>query len=98
MGSIAKAKTARLSKPRFLRLCILARILLAIAYLSPIILSYSVRTLIDSFPSTEEGRSKQMTVLQDNISWATKENRVFLRQSLEVKLVGLSVYHFIPTS
>lgn len=35
-----------------------------------------------------------MTVLQDNISWATKENRVFLRQSLEVKLVGLSV----PTS
>jgi hypothetical protein len=39
-----------------------------------------------------------MTVLQDNISWATKENRVFLRQSLEVKLVGLSVYHFISTS
>lgn len=55
---------------------------------------YPVRTLIDSFPATEEGRSKQMTVLQDNISWATKENRVFLRQSLEVKLVGLSV----PTS
>ncbi|KAG7562047.1 hypothetical protein FFLO_02519 [Filobasidium floriforme] len=62
MGSIAKAKTARL-----------------------------IRTLIDSFPATEEGRGKQMTVLQDNISWATKENRVFLRQSLEVKLVGLQL-------
>jgi len=54
-----------------------------------------VRTLIDSFPSTEEGRAKQMTVLQDNIAWATKENRVFLRQSLEVKLVGLSVPGFL---
>lgn len=59
MGSIAKAKTARL-----------------------------IRTLIDSFPDTPEGKAKQMTVLQDNIDWATKENRVFLRQSLQVKLIG----------
>jgi hypothetical protein len=98
MGSIAKAKTARLSEPRFLRLRILARISACRCLPSPDLLLYPVRTLIDSFPATEEGRSKQMTVLQDNISWATKENRVFLRQSLEVKLVGLSVYHFVPTS
>ena len=32
-----------------------------------------------------------MQVTNDNITWAREEKRVFLRQSLEIKLVGLSV-------
>ncbi len=46
-----------------------------------------VRTLIDAFPPS--ARETQMQVTQDNIEWARKESRVFLRQSLEIKLVGL---------
>lgn len=30
-----------------------------------------------------------MKVLNENIDWARKEKRVFLRQSLEIRLVGL---------
>ena len=30
-----------------------------------------------------------MQVTNDNITWAREEKRVFLRQSLEIKLVGL---------
>lgn len=30
-----------------------------------------------------------MQVVNDNIEWAKKERRVFLRQSLEIRLVGL---------
>ncbi|GHJ85268.1 hypothetical protein NliqN6_1670 [Naganishia liquefaciens] len=48
-----------------------------------------IRTLIDSFPP--EAREKQITVVKDNIEWARNESRVFLRQSLEVKLIGLQV-------
>ena len=32
-----------------------------------------------------------MKVTNDNIAWAREEKRVFLRQSLEIKLVGLWV-------
>jgi hypothetical protein len=45
--------------------------------------------LIDAFPP--EAREKQITVVKDNIEWARNESRVFLRQSLEVKLIGLYV-------
>lgn len=47
----------------------------------------SVRTLIDYFPAS--ARDLQMQVTNDNITWAREEKRVFLRQSLEIKLVGL---------
>ncbi|KAJ9128365.1 hypothetical protein QFC24_000658 [Naganishia onofrii] len=55
-----------------------------------------IRTLIDAFPP--EAREKQITVVKDNIEWARNESRVFLRQSLEVRLIGLQIetQHFRP--
>ena len=78
MSSIAKAKTAKLSTS------------IPIwnthgAFLADD--TSTVRTLIDQFPPST--RDLQMQVTKDNIEWARKESRVFLRQSLEVKLVGL---------
>ncbi|ORX34352.1 hypothetical protein BD324DRAFT_609994 [Kockovaella imperatae] len=48
-----------------------------------------IRTLIDYFPPT--ARELQMQVTRDNITWAREEKRVFLRQSLEIKLIGLQI-------
>ncbi|KAK1926374.1 hypothetical protein DB88DRAFT_481604 [Papiliotrema laurentii] len=48
-----------------------------------------IRTLIDYFPAS--ARDLQMQVTNDNIAWAREEKRVFLRQSLEIKLVGLQI-------
>jgi len=48
-----------------------------------------IRTLIDYFPPS--ARDLQMKVTNDNIAWAREEKRVFLRQSLEIKLVGLQI-------
>jgi len=45
-----------------------------------------VRTLIDFFPPS--ARELQMKVTTENIEWARSEKRVFLRQSLEIKLIG----------
>lgn len=45
--------------------------------------------MIDYFPV--ESRDTQMQVVRDNIAWARDEKRVFLRQSLDIKLVGLYV-------
>ncbi|KAJ9107825.1 hypothetical protein QFC19_002731 [Naganishia cerealis] len=55
-----------------------------------------IRTLIDAFPP--EAREKQITVVKDNIEWARNESRVFLRQSLEVRLIGLQIenQHYRP--
>jgi 26S proteasome regulatory subunit N6 len=43
--------------------------------------------LIDYFPPS--ARDLQKKAIDDNIAWARQEKRVFLRQSLEIKLVGL---------
>ncbi|KAK4684303.1 26S proteasome regulatory subunit N6, partial [Tremellales sp. Uapishka_1] len=48
-----------------------------------------IRTLIDYFPPS--ARELQMKVTEENIEWARKEKRVFLRQSLEIKLIGLQL-------
>ncbi|KAL1408415.1 26S proteasome regulatory subunit rpn6 [Vanrija albida] len=48
-----------------------------------------IRTLIDYFPPT--ARDLQMKVTGENIEWARNEKRVFLRQSLEIKLVALYI-------
>lgn len=48
-----------------------------------------IRTLIDYFPPS--ARDQQIQVTKDNIEWARNEKRVFLRQSLEIKLVGLQI-------
>lgn len=47
----------------------------------------AVRSLIDLFPSS--ARDLQMKVTKENIDWARSEKRVFLRQSLEIKLIAL---------
>lgn len=47
----------------------------------------SVRSLIDYFPAS--ARDLQMKVTKENIDWARSEKRVFLRQSLEIKLIAL---------
>jgi hypothetical protein len=85
MGSIAKAKTARLSRWKSIR----SRNIVLVANHSHMYEQLIVRTLIDSFPNTPEGREKQMGAIQENVEWARNENRAFLRQSLEVKLIGL---------
>ncbi|WOO77789.1 Ubiquitin-like modifier-activating enzyme ATG7 [Vanrija pseudolonga] len=48
-----------------------------------------IRALIDFFPPS--ARDLQMKVTGENIEWARKEKRVFLRQSLEIKLVALHI-------
>lgn len=48
---------------------------------------FAVRSLIDYFPSS--ARDLQMKVTKENIDWARSEKRVFLRQSLEIKLIAL---------
>ncbi|EIW68716.1 hypothetical protein TREMEDRAFT_44537 [Tremella mesenterica DSM 1558] len=48
-----------------------------------------IRTMIDYFPPSS--RELQMQVTRDNIAWAREEKRVFLRQSLEIKLIGLQI-------
>lgn len=77
MSQIAKAKTAKLSELLPADQCIDG------CWLT----TCQVRTLIDYFPPT--ARDLQMQVVNENIEWAKKERRVFLRQSLEIKLVGL---------
>lgn len=48
-----------------------------------------IRTLIDFFDQIENSRQAQLNCLVDNITWAKSEKRVFLRQSLEIRLAGL---------
>lgn len=93
MSQIAKAKTAKLSK---LTISIIPLDSSPSDSLqSPNIVDQTegsslikiVRTLIDYFPPSARDLQKQ--VLDDNIEWAKQEKRVFLRQSLDIKLVGL---------
>jgi 26S proteasome regulatory subunit N6 len=49
--------------------------------------------LIDFFPPS--ARELQMKVTNENIEWARSEKRVFLRQSLEIKLIGQYVTEFV---
>ncbi|KAG8939855.1 26S proteasome regulatory subunit rpn6 [Tulasnella sp. 424] len=48
-----------------------------------------IRTLIDFFSSIPGSESSQKQVLEDNIAWARQEKRIFLKQSLEARLVAL---------
>jgi len=50
-----------------------------------------IRTLIDFFSSIPGSEQIQIEVTQDNIDWARKEKRIFLKQSLETRLVALCV-------
>lgn len=48
-----------------------------------------VRTLIDCFASIPGSEKIQAEVIQDNIDWAKNEKRIFLKQSLEARLISL---------
>ncbi|KAH6901704.1 proteasome regulatory particle subunit [Coprinopsis sp. MPI-PUGE-AT-0042] len=48
-----------------------------------------IRTLLDFFNAIEGSEEVQKKTLQDNIEWAKKEKRIFLKHSLETRLAGL---------
>lgn len=48
-----------------------------------------IRTLIDYFGDIPNSTDTQIAVTKENIEWARGEKRVFLRQSLETRLIGL---------
>merc|ERR1719186_1175153 len=48
-----------------------------------------VRSLVDMLLDLEGASNLEVTVCQENIEWAKKERRTFLRQSLEARLVSL---------
>ncbi|KAF8313879.1 PCI-domain-containing protein [Clavulina sp. PMI_390] len=48
-----------------------------------------IRTLIDCFGEIPGSEKIQAGVLQDNIDWAKNEKRIFLKQSLEARLIAL---------
>jgi 26S proteasome regulatory subunit N6 len=50
-----------------------------------------VRTLLDFFAAIPDSQDIQSTVLLDNIEWAKREKRIFLKQSLETRLIALCV-------
>ncbi|GLB39327.1 putative PCI-domain-containing protein [Lyophyllum shimeji] len=50
-----------------------------------------IRTLLDFFNSIPNSRQIQIETLTDNIAWAKREKRVFLRHSLETRLVSLQI-------
>ncbi|GJE98960.1 26S proteasome subunit RPN6-domain-containing protein [Phanerochaete sordida] len=50
-----------------------------------------IRTLLDFFNPIPNSADIQMRVLQTNIEWAKQEKRIFLKHSLETRLVGLQL-------
>ena len=50
-----------------------------------------VRTLIDDIKAIPDTQQKQVDVTKELIEWAVSEKRVFLRQSLETRLIALYV-------
>ncbi|KXN84028.1 putative 26S proteasome regulatory subunit rpn6, partial [Leucoagaricus sp. SymC.cos] len=50
-----------------------------------------VRTLLDFFSAIPNSQKTQINTLTDNIAWAKAEKCVFLKHSLETRLVGLQL-------
>ncbi|KAH9900790.1 PCI-domain-containing protein [Cubamyces lactineus] len=50
-----------------------------------------IRTLLDCFNTIPDSQKIQMNVLHENIEWAKREKRIFLKHSLETRLVGLQL-------
>eukprot|EP00842_Homolaphlyctis_polyrhiza_P004950 jgi/Hompol1/5456/HPOL_004451-RA len=48
-----------------------------------------VRTLLDQFADIPNSLALQVEVCKETIQWAVSEKRIFLRQSLEIRLCGL---------
>jgi 26S proteasome regulatory subunit N6 len=55
------------------------------------LISFTVRTLIDFFSNISHSEAVQVKVLEENIQWAKDEKRIFLKQSLETRLVALQL-------
>lgn len=77
VSTTAKAKTAKLSK----LWCLLNSWHNTDEYI--------VRTVLDCFNNIPGSQQIQIDVLRENIEWAQKEKRIFLKHSLETRLVGL---------
>ncbi|KAF5311217.1 hypothetical protein D9611_013042 [Ephemerocybe angulata] len=54
-----------------------------------------IRTLLDFFNSIPDSYDIQKQTLIDNIAWAKAEKRIFLKHSLETRLVGLHPNLFV---
>ncbi|KAF9242024.1 proteasome regulatory particle subunit [Melanogaster broomeanus] len=50
-----------------------------------------IRTLLNYFNDIPNSRQIQIDVLMDNIDWSNREKRIFLKHSLEVRLVSLQL-------
>lgn len=50
---------------------------------------YAVRTVLDCFSAIPDSQKIQVEVLTENIEWAKREKRMFLKHSLETRLVGM---------
>ncbi|KAG7094074.1 hypothetical protein E1B28_007694 [Marasmius oreades] len=50
-----------------------------------------IRTLLDYFNTIPGSQDVQMTTLKENIEWAKREKRVFLKHSLETRLASLQL-------
>jgi 26S proteasome regulatory subunit N6 len=50
--------------------------------------------LLDYFNAIPDSQAIQMKTLTDNIAWTKAEKRIFLKHSLETRLVGLCVTFF----
>ncbi|KAI0374607.1 PCI-domain-containing protein [Pilatotrama ljubarskyi] len=50
-----------------------------------------IRTLLDCFNTIPNSQKIQMDVLHENIEWSKREKRIFLKHSLETRLVGLQL-------
>jgi 26S proteasome regulatory subunit N6 len=50
-----------------------------------------IRTLLDFFIPIPDSQQTEIAVLLDNIEWAKREKRIFLKHSLETRLVGLQL-------
>ncbi|KAE8214781.1 hypothetical protein CF319_g1291 [Tilletia indica] len=48
-----------------------------------------IRTLIDYFSEIPNSKQLQIDVTKENVAWAKGEKRIFLKQSLETRLIGL---------
>ncbi|KIJ59727.1 hypothetical protein HYDPIDRAFT_32943 [Hydnomerulius pinastri MD-312] len=50
-----------------------------------------IRTLLNYFNDIPNSRQAQIDVLMDNIDWSNREKRIFLKHSLEIRLVALQL-------
>lgn len=50
-----------------------------------------IRTMLDFFSDIPDSRQTQIDATKENAEWAKQEKRIFLKQALETRLVGLYI-------